>query len=237
MTDETKQAARSLGVKITERDAAEVAIELRRIKDGLIKPFEASEIKVKPAKVQGNRALALHYVDARAVMDRLDDVVEPWGWHDEYTLLPSGEVECRLSIKFGSVWITKADVGSQSEQPDEGDRLKAAYSDALKRAAVKFGIGRHLYSMPQEWMDYDQQRKRIIRPQDRQATAAKPASGKNPLAENIAAQWRNARSREEGKTAYEQMIAGKKSGALSDDDMALLNVEFLKFDHRFPRQT
>jgi hypothetical protein len=40
------------------------------------------------------------------------------------------------------------DVGGPSEQPDEGDRVKAAFSDALKRAAVKFGIGRYLYRLP-----------------------------------------------------------------------------------------
>jgi hypothetical protein len=47
------------------------------------------------------------------------------------------------------------DVGGPSEQPDGGDRLKAAFSDALKRAAVKFGIGRYLYRLPQQWADYD----------------------------------------------------------------------------------
>jgi hypothetical protein len=40
--------------------------------------------------------------------------------------------------------LTKVDVGGPSEQPDGGDWLKAAFSDALKRAAVKFGVGRHL---------------------------------------------------------------------------------------------
>ena len=44
------------------------------------------------------------------------------------------------------------DVGAPSEQPDGGDRLKAAFSDALKRAAVKFGIGRYLYRLPQQWV-------------------------------------------------------------------------------------
>src|SRR5262249_14174357 len=55
------------------------------------------------------------------------------------------------------------DVGGQSEQPDGGDRLKAAFSDALKRAAVKFGIGRYLYRLPSQWVDYDDKKRRFVR--------------------------------------------------------------------------
>jgi hypothetical protein len=34
-------------------------------------------------------------------------------------------------------------------------------SDALKRAAVKWGIGRYLYSLPKQWVDYDPQEQRL----------------------------------------------------------------------------
>jgi hypothetical protein len=56
------------------------------------------------------------------------------------------------------------DVGSESEQPDSGDRRKSAFSDALKRAAVKFGVGRFLYSFPSVWVDYDPRTRRIVTP-------------------------------------------------------------------------
>ena len=55
------------------------------------------------------------------------------------------------------------DVGSPSAQFTEGDRLKAAFSDALKRAAVKFGIGRYLYHLPGEWVEYDPSRRQLVR--------------------------------------------------------------------------
>jgi hypothetical protein len=71
---------------------------------------------------------------------------------------------CRLRIRMADSWIVKADVGGQSEQPDEGDRMKAAFSDALKRAAVKFGIGRYLYRLPAQWCDYDPQKRHFVRP-------------------------------------------------------------------------
>ena len=130
----------------------------------LAAPFEATEVKFKPAVISGNRALALPYVDARVIQDRLDDVLGVTGWQDEYECLPEGSVVCRLRLRLGDEWITKMDVGGPSEQPDEGDRRKAAFSDALKRAAVKFGIGRYLYRLPPLWVDYDAQRKQFARP-------------------------------------------------------------------------
>ncbi len=129
----------------------------------LAAPFDAHEVRFKPAVVSGNRALALAYVDARVIQDRLDDVLGVTGWQDEYECLPDGSVVCRLRLRLGDEWITKMDVGGQSEQPDEGDRRKAAFSDALKRAAVKFGIGRYLYRLPSQWVDYDPQKRQFAR--------------------------------------------------------------------------
>jgi hypothetical protein len=74
-----------------------------------------------------------------------------------------GSVVCRLRLRFGEEWIVKVDVGSPSEQPDGGDRLKAAFSDALKRVAVKFGIGRYLYRLPSVWCDWDAKAKRFTK--------------------------------------------------------------------------
>src|SRR5262245_49381446 len=126
-------------------------------------PFDPSEVKFKPAVVSGNRAMALAYVDARVIQDRLDDVLGVTGWQDDYEVLPDNSVVCRLRLKLGDEWITKVDVGGPSEQPDGGDRMKAAFSDALKRAAVKFGVGRYLYRLPAQWVDYDPQKRQLLR--------------------------------------------------------------------------
>ncbi len=124
--------------------------------------FDQVEVKFKPSSVKGNRALALSYIDARVVMDRLDEVVGPENWKDDYEIRQSGDVVCSLSVRMFNEWITKKDVGSLSAQPDDGDKLKAAFSDSLKRAAVKFGIGRFLYRMPQIWHDYDATKKQFV---------------------------------------------------------------------------
>jgi hypothetical protein len=137
--------------------------ESKTLMTALAATFDPSEVKFKPGVVSGNRALAIGYVDARVIQDRLDDVLGVDGWQDDYECLPDGSVVRRLRLRLGSEWITKVDVGSPSEQPDGGDRLKAAFSDALKRAAVKFGIGRYLYRMPSQWVDYDPSKRRFVR--------------------------------------------------------------------------
>ncbi len=136
--------------------------EVKALTADLSAPFEPGEVKFKPQMVKQNRALAMAYIDARCVQDRLDDVLGVENWQDLYELLPDGSVMCRLKLRLGRRWITKTDVGSPSEQPDGGDRLKAAFSDALKRAAVKFGVGRYLYRLPAAWVDYDPVKKQFL---------------------------------------------------------------------------
>ena len=130
------------------RDQHEVAT-------ALASPFDLSAIRFKPAIVRGDRALALAYVDARAVQDRLDEVLGVAGWQDEYEFLAGGAVLCRLKVFIGGRWLIKSDVGSAGERAGDIDRRKAAFSDALKRAAVKFGVGRYLYRLQAQWVDFD----------------------------------------------------------------------------------
>lgn len=129
----------------------------------LTAPFPADAVHWKPLAVRGNRALAAAYLDARAVMQRLDSVFGVGGWKDAYQLVAGGSVVCTLSLKIGDEWVEKSDVGSPSEQPDDGDKLKAAFSDSLKRAACKCGIGRYLYKLPRQWVDYDSQSKQFAK--------------------------------------------------------------------------
>lgn len=112
-------------------------------------PIEDVEYRIGATTQQGDKSMLLFYVDARAVMDRLDECSA--AWRDEYVLHPDGKhVECRLTVTVDGVESTHADVGEPSE--GLGDPLKGAYSDALKRAAVKFGIGRYLYSLGETWV-------------------------------------------------------------------------------------
>lgn len=137
----------------------------------LAEPFPPGEVqwRIEALSRDKKRALVVPYVDARTVLDRLDRVVGPEGWHDAYEVLADGErvvrdergerrerlveVKCRLTV----LDVTKEDVG-------EGDSLKAAFSDALKRAAVKFGVGRYLYRLEKQWVEYDAEKGRFTPP-------------------------------------------------------------------------
>lgn len=138
---------------------------IQEISDRLSEPFSALEVRWKPKQVSKDKkhAYALPYVDARVVMERLDTVVGIDGWKDEYKVLDECSVSCRLSVKINGEWITKEDAGSVSNQEDAGDRRKSAFSDALKRAAVRFGIGRYIYRLQGQWVEYDEQKKRLAR--------------------------------------------------------------------------
>ena len=105
----------------------------------------------------GKSAMALAYIDARDVMNRLDQAVGPENWQDAYAETPKGRLICTLSIRIDGEWVSKSDGAGDTDV--EGD--KGAISDALKRAAVKWGIGRYLYDMPDTWADcecYPEQR-------------------------------------------------------------------------------
>src|SRR5262245_37480168 len=170
----------------------------------LAEPFAPDALGWKPQSVSGSRALAIAYVDARDIMDRLDAVVGPAGWQDEYHQLPDGNVLCRLSLRVGGEWICKVDVGAESEQKDPGDRAKAAHSDALKRAAVKWGIARYLYRLPATWCDYDPQKKQLLRPPPLPAWALPRGTAAAPDAPARAA---DAAAMKQGVEAYDKKLA------------------------------
>src|SRR5262249_15482911 len=106
----------------------------------LAAPFDAQEVRVR---TQGARQI--QYITARTAMNRLDSVVRPANWWDEY-VPGENSVLGRLSVRMpdGST-LTKADAGGYAGMPDQGDDDKSGFSDAFKRAAVKFGVGRYLY--------------------------------------------------------------------------------------------
>ena len=116
----------------------------------LAKPFEDDEIEWRVQRCgkanNGVWALIVPYLQARAVMDRLDEVLGVPGWSDSYSAVQTAEsgIACRLTIHQGDKpSITKEDAAECTNVSP----VKGGYSDALKRAAVKFGMGRYLYTV------------------------------------------------------------------------------------------
>lgn len=107
-----------------------------------------------------NMGVVAFYISSRDVMDRLDAVLGPENWRDDYEMVMQGVMKCALYLRINGEWVGKSDVGTGNiENPESG--WKGAASDALKRAAVKWGIGRYLYALPKCYVEVDD-RKRIV---------------------------------------------------------------------------
>lgn len=115
----------------------------------LSSPFDPSEVdwRVGSTNADKSKGMALAFVDTRVVMDRLDTVVGPAGWQDSY-MIAEGKTVCNLAIKCGDEWVWKADGAGDTDF----EAAKGALSDAFKRAAVRWGIGRYLYNLASPWV-------------------------------------------------------------------------------------
>ena len=103
------------------------------------------EVDVRPNSITENKVQLLLYQDARCAMNILDSTLGPTAWQKEY-YEAAGLLFCRIGIydEEKKQWIWKSDTGSKSNI-EEG---KGQASDAFKRAAVAWGIGRELYTTP-----------------------------------------------------------------------------------------
>ena len=95
-----------------------------------------------------SKGVALAYIDARDVMERLDAVVGPANWQNRYTQAEQKTV-CEIGIRINGEWVWKADGAGDTDY----EANKGAMSDAFKRAAVRWGVGQYLYTIPTLWVD------------------------------------------------------------------------------------
>ncbi|MFG1302130.1 Rad52/Rad22 family DNA repair protein [Xanthobacter sp. V3C-3] len=119
----------------------------------LAAPFHPERVSWRVGSTTGDKkkGMALAYIDARDVMDRLDSVVGPANWRRVHPHA-NGRTLCSLEIKIGGEWVAKEDGAGDTDVEAE----KGALSDAFKRAAVNWGIGRYLYDLPSPWVEIEQ---------------------------------------------------------------------------------
>lgn len=102
-----------------------------------------------PYERNGNfSCMALAYIDARDVMDRLDAVCGPDRWQSEFCETHKGRMICRIGILTDNGWVWKGDGAGDTDVEGE----KGGISDSIKRAAVSWGIGRYLYRLKSPWV-------------------------------------------------------------------------------------
>jgi hypothetical protein len=87
------------------------------------------------------------YADARAVAQRLDDVLGLAGWQFEVEVADAARsvVHGTLVAVIEGVTTVREDFGYPNSAQDD-EPLKSAASDALRRCAAQIGVGRSLYA-------------------------------------------------------------------------------------------
>ena len=123
----------------------------------LLRPFPVEKVKwrVGATTKDKSKGIALAYIDARDVMQRLDEVCGIEHWQCRYPFAGC----CEIGIQIDGEWIWKANGAGETNVEGE----KGQFSDAFKRAAVVWGASRYLYALPNVWVELDQY-KHIIKP-------------------------------------------------------------------------
>ena len=116
---------------------------MSKIAAALAAPFEEKDLKHRP----GRAGMTFTYADARAVAQRLDDVLGIEGWQFEVKVADPirGVVHGSLALVVEGKTTIRQDFGYPNSAQDD-EPLKSAASDALRRCAAQVGVGRSLYS-------------------------------------------------------------------------------------------
>lgn len=116
---------------------------MSKIAAALAAPFEEKDLKHRP----GRAGMTFTYADARAVAQRLDDVlgIENWQFEVKVADPVRGVVHGSLVIVVDGKSTIRQDFGYPNSAQDD-EPLKSAASDALRRCAAQLGVGRSLYS-------------------------------------------------------------------------------------------
>lgn len=120
--------------------------------------------RVQGANKDKTKVQLTAYIDARQVQDLLDEHCEH-GWSSAFRDVAGG-VFCSIQIHGpeGELWV-REDAGNRIEDNSQDQMFeqgfKAAASDAFKRAAVQFGIGRFLYDIEKVWLPCNEKRQPI----------------------------------------------------------------------------
>ena len=111
---------------------------------------EDIEVRVGNFNKAKTKCTLLLYKTARTDAKILDEVVGCYNWQKKFYEL-KGVIYCSLGIYFEDrkEWIWKDDAGAETQIETE----KGTASDAFKRAAFAWSLGRELYSAPKIWLD------------------------------------------------------------------------------------
>ena len=121
----------------------------QEIRKKLLEPFAPEKVHWRIREKLGtDHAYVLAYIDARDVMDRLDEVFEVGKWERNQQIVEGNHIST-ITIHF---WDDDHEYWRIFEvedvaEPTDIEAQKGGASDSFKRAAVNLGIARVLYTL------------------------------------------------------------------------------------------
>lgn len=118
----------------------------------MFRDLKAEEIEARVSRIYDSGLDLLLYKDARVDYRILDETVGARCWQCDFYEC-KGTLFCKIGIWSNDLhdWVWKANAGS----PSNMEAVKGEASDAFKRAAFAWGIGRELYTAPRIWVPSD----------------------------------------------------------------------------------
>jgi hypothetical protein len=113
-------------------------------------PLSEADVECRIGTTSAGGFSLLLYKTSRVDVKRLNSVFG-LEWSNEFFYDDKQLLCCNISVYDGEKWIKRTGVGTASRTEKE----KGAYSDALKRAGFRWGIGIELYSAPFIWIKWN----------------------------------------------------------------------------------
>jgi hypothetical protein len=115
----------------------------------LTAPILPNEIEWRvQSQTSTGKLIVVPYINNRCVMHRFDAAFGAENWTSEFREISNGFL-CRLTVTINDRTIYREDGASKTNiEPEKG-----GISDAMKRAAVQFGLGRCLYDYPRVFIE------------------------------------------------------------------------------------
>jgi hypothetical protein len=115
----------------------------------LTAPILPNEVEWRiQSQTSTGKLIVVPYINNRCVMTRFDAAFGADNWTSEFREIANGFL-CRLTVSINDRQVYREDGASKTNiEPEKG-----GISDAMKRAAVQFGLGRCLYDYPRVFIE------------------------------------------------------------------------------------
>jgi len=115
----------------------------------LTAPILPNEVEWRiQSQTSTGKLIVVPYINNRCVMTRFDAAFGAENWTSEFREISNGFL-CRLTVTINDREVYREDGASKTNiEPEKG-----GISDAMKRAAVQFGLGRCLYDYPRVFIE------------------------------------------------------------------------------------